>query len=58
MVAVGITVEAIADDLQNRPLELVGAAAAALAAGAIGTYLASARLRRQTRGMGPAGRAG
>jgi two-component system, CitB family, sensor kinase len=54
MVAVGITLNAIASELQGRLFALIGVAAAALGIGAIGTYLVSARLRRQTRGMGPA----
>ncbi|MBP2324617.1 sensor histidine kinase regulating citrate/malate metabolism [Kibdelosporangium banguiense] len=53
MVAVGITVQAIAEDLQARLFGLIVVAAAALAVGTVGTYLVSARLRRQTRGMGP-----
>jgi sensor histidine kinase regulating citrate/malate metabolism len=54
LVAVGITVQTIDKDLGDRLFALVGVAAAALAVGAIGTYLVAARLRRQTRGMGPA----
>jgi sensor histidine kinase regulating citrate/malate metabolism len=54
MVAVGVTVTAIASELRGRLALLVAVAAAALAIGAVGTYLVSARLRRQTRGMGPA----
>nr|WP_042187144.1 sensor histidine kinase [Kibdelosporangium sp. MJ126-NF4]CEL17842.1 two-component system sensor kinase [Kibdelosporangium sp. MJ126-NF4]CTQ90934.1 two-component system sensor kinase [Kibdelosporangium sp. MJ126-NF4] len=54
LVAVGITVAAIADELSGKLLAVVLVAAAALAVGLIGTYFVSARVRRQTRGMGPA----
>jgi sensor histidine kinase regulating citrate/malate metabolism len=54
MVAVGITVTAIAEELDGRIVSLAFVALAALAVGVIGTTLVSARLRRQTRGVGPA----
>ncbi|ALG12331.1 sensor histidine kinase [Kibdelosporangium phytohabitans] len=54
MVAVGITVAAIADELSSRLVAVVLVAAAALGVGLIGTYFVSARVRRQTRRMGPA----
>jgi sensor histidine kinase regulating citrate/malate metabolism len=54
LVAVGITVTAIAEQLQARLFAVIVVGVAALAAGMVGTYFVSARLRRQTRGMGPA----
>ncbi|NRN65669.1 Signal transduction histidine kinase regulating citrate/malate metabolism [Kibdelosporangium sp. 4NS15] len=54
LVAVGITVEAIADELSERIVAVVVVGIAALGAGLVGTYFVSARVRRQTRGMGPA----
>jgi two-component system CitB family sensor kinase len=53
LVAVGITVRAISTELQHRLLPLTGLAAAVLAVGFAGSYLVSARLRRQTRGVAP-----
>ncbi|WP_410659953.1 ATP-binding protein [Amycolatopsis sp. lyj-112] len=53
LVSVGITVEAIDAELQERLLPLIGIAVAVLLAGGIGSYLVSARLRRQTRGIAP-----
>lgn len=53
LVSVGITVEAIDAELQERLWPLVGVAVAVLAAGGFGSYLVSARLRRQTRGIAP-----
>ncbi|TDD64739.1 sensor histidine kinase [Actinomadura rubrisoli] len=53
LVAVGITIEAISADLRQRLVTLVLVAAAVLAAGMAGSYLVSARLRRQTRGVAP-----
>lgn len=54
LVAVGITVEAISAELAERLLPLAAVAAGALVVGVGGSYLVSARLRRQTRGMAPA----
>ncbi|RFS81859.1 sensor histidine kinase [Actinomadura spongiicola] len=53
LVAVGITVRVISGELRQRLLYLLGVAAAVLAIGIGGSYLVSARLRRQTRGAGP-----
>lgn len=53
LVSVGITVEAIDNELQERLWPLIGVAVAVLAVGGIGSYLVSARLRRQTRGIAP-----
>ncbi|MFD0688350.1 sensor histidine kinase [Actinomadura fibrosa] len=53
LVSVGITIEAISAELRARLVRLVLAAAAMLAAGMAGSYLVSARLRRQTRGVAP-----
>lgn len=53
LVAVGITVSAISAELQRRLLTLIAVAVAVLAVGLIGSYLVSARLRRQTRGVAP-----
>ncbi|MFC5663395.1 ATP-binding protein [Kitasatospora misakiensis] len=54
LVSAGITVQSISAQLRGPLLALVGVAGAALALGGIGTYLANARLRRHTHGMGPA----
>ena len=54
MVSVGITVNTIAEEIQGRLVSVALVAVAALAVGLTGTYLVSARLRQQTRGMGPA----
>ncbi|KAB2346039.1 sensor histidine kinase [Actinomadura rudentiformis] len=53
LVAVGITVRAITSELRGRLLWLAAIAVAVLAAGIAGSYLVSARLRRQTRGVAP-----
>ncbi|MFD0537381.1 PAS domain-containing protein [Actinomadura luteofluorescens] len=53
LVAVGITVKAISAELRRRLLALGAVAAAVLAVGMAGSYLVSARLRRQTRGVAP-----
>ncbi|WP_235036793.1 sensor histidine kinase [Actinomadura sp. K4S16] len=53
LVAVGITVKAISAELRQRLLALGAVAAAVLAVGMVGSYLVSARLRRQTRGVAP-----
>ncbi|GAA2434656.1 sensor histidine kinase [Actinomadura vinacea] len=54
LVAVGITIRAISAELQDRALPLAAVAAGVLAAGIAGSWLVSARLRRQTRGVAPA----
>ncbi|MEV4315135.1 sensor histidine kinase [Actinocrispum sp. NPDC049592] len=54
MVAVGITVTAISEELNGRVYAVITVGAVALLIGMAGTYFVSARLRRQTRGMGPA----
>ncbi|MDX2645753.1 sensor histidine kinase [Streptomyces sp. PA03-1a] len=51
LVSVGITVEAITDQVRDQLAVLIGIAAAALAVGGLGTYFANARLRRHTHGM-------
>ncbi|WP_246006868.1 sensor histidine kinase [Actinomadura pelletieri] len=53
LVAVGITVRVISAELRQRLLYLLGVASAVLSIGIGGSYLVSARLRRQTRGAGP-----
>jgi sensor histidine kinase regulating citrate/malate metabolism len=53
LVAVGITVAAISAELRERLVPLFGVAAAVLVVGALGSWLVSARLRRQTRGVAP-----
>ncbi|MFG3340503.1 ATP-binding protein [Glycomyces sp. NPDC048151] len=53
LVAAGITVEAISDELNERLLPLAGVAAAVLVGGIAGSYFVSARLGRQTRGVAP-----
>ncbi len=53
LVSVGITVDAIDAELRERLWPLVGVAVAVLAVGGFGSYLVSARLRRQTRGIAP-----
>jgi two-component system CitB family sensor kinase len=53
MVSVGITIRAISTELQHRLLTLIAVAAAVLAVGITGSYLVSARLRRQTRDVAP-----
>ncbi|MFB7667052.1 ATP-binding protein [Kitasatospora sp. NPDC056138] len=54
LVSAGIKVESISERLRGPLLALVGVALAALAVGGVGTYLANARLRRHTHGMGAA----
>ncbi|GAA1777397.1 sensor histidine kinase [Actinomadura chokoriensis] len=53
LVAVGITVRVITGRLQQRLIALAVVAGVVLAAGMAGSYLVSARLRRQTRGVAP-----
>ncbi|MER7541648.1 ATP-binding protein [Actinomadura sp.] len=53
LVAVGITVRVITAELRQRLLALAAVAGIVLAAGMAGSYLVSARLRRQTRGVAP-----
>ncbi|WP_035803660.1 sensor histidine kinase [Kitasatospora mediocidica] len=52
LVSVGIRVQSISRQLNGPLLVLAGVALAALAVGGLGTYLANARLRRHTHGMG------
>lgn len=54
LVSAGITVENISAGLRPYLLAMAGAAAAALTLGGLGTYVANARLRRHTHGMGAA----
>ncbi|MFJ5116465.1 ATP-binding protein [Kitasatospora sp. NPDC088548] len=54
LVSAGLTVQSISAQLRGPLLALAGVAVAALALGGLGTYLANARLRRHTHGMGPA----
>jgi sensor histidine kinase regulating citrate/malate metabolism len=54
LVSVGITLERIDRQLERRLLPILLAAAAVLALGALGAWLISRRLRRQTHGMGAA----
>ncbi|EWC60523.1 Serine phosphatase RsbU, regulator of sigma subunit [Actinokineospora spheciospongiae] len=54
LVSAGITLEAISAQVAGRVLPLLGVAAVGLLAGAVGTYLVSRRLRRQTGGLAPA----
>lgn len=53
LVAVGITIRVITAELRQRLYYLGAIAVAVLAAGIAGSYLVSARLRRQTRGVAP-----
>ncbi|NDU71228.1 GHKL domain-containing protein [Actinomadura sp. DSM 109109] len=53
LVAVGITVKAISAELRQRLTALAAVAGGVLAIGIAGSYLVSARLRRQTRGAAP-----
>ncbi|WP_262401795.1 sensor histidine kinase [Actinomadura sp. CNU-125] len=53
LVAVGITVREISAEFRERLLSLGLVAVAVLGAGIAGSYLISARLRRQTRGAAP-----
>ncbi|MGH3451741.1 MAG: sensor histidine kinase [Haloechinothrix sp.] len=52
LVSVGITVSAISAELNERLLALLAVAGAVLVVGVGGAYLVSARLRKQTRGVG------
>ncbi|MGV9554628.1 sensor histidine kinase [Streptomyces sp. NPDC003522] len=54
LVSAGIKVEAITKRVQDQVTALFGVATAALALGAIGTYVVNARLRRHTHGMNAA----
>lgn len=54
LVSAGITVQSISAQLRGPLLALGGVAAAALLLGGAATYLANARLRRHTHGMGAA----
>ncbi|MFF7638400.1 ATP-binding protein [Kitasatospora sp. NPDC008050] len=54
LVSSGITLQSISEQLRGPLLALIGVALAALALGGLGTYLANARLRRHTHGMGAA----
>ncbi|MFR9796960.1 ATP-binding protein [Streptomyces sp. MS06] len=54
LVSAGIRVEAISERVQGQVAALIGVAGAALALGAIGTYVVNARLRRHTHGMNAA----
>jgi two-component system CitB family sensor kinase len=54
LVSAGITLEAISATVGDRVIGLVAVALGALAVGAIGAYLVSRRLRRQTGGLAPA----
>jgi sensor histidine kinase regulating citrate/malate metabolism len=54
LVAVGITIEAISAELNERLVPLALVAAGVLVAGVAGSFLVSARLGRQTRGVAPA----
>ncbi|MCQ0005521.1 PAS domain-containing protein [Actinomadura madurae] len=53
LVSVGITIRAISAELRQRLISLAVVAAVVLAVGMVGSYLVSARLRRQTRGVAP-----
>ncbi|MFE0023156.1 ATP-binding protein [Amycolatopsis sp. NPDC059021] len=53
LVAVGITISAISAELRERLVPLFAVAGAVLAVGALGGWLISSRLRRQTRGIAP-----
>lgn len=54
LVSVGITVAAIGDDVAAALPGVLGVAAAVLGVGALGSWLISRRLRRQTHGLGAA----
>jgi sensor histidine kinase regulating citrate/malate metabolism len=54
LVAVGITVRVLTDELQGQVVGLVLIALSALVVGGVATYLVSARLRRHTHGLRPA----
>ncbi|WP_020499554.1 ATP-binding protein [Sciscionella marina] len=53
LVAVGITIREVTQELRDRLPVLLGVAAVVLVAGLAGSYLVSRRLRRQTRGLAP-----
>ncbi|WP_328940591.1 SpoIIE family protein phosphatase [Streptomyces sp. NBC_00250] len=54
LVSAGVTLEAVSGVVDHQLPLLLGAAAAALAVATFGTALVGRRLRRQTRGLGPA----
>ncbi len=54
LVSAGITIEEISAKARGQLVALLGVAAAALALGAVGTYVINARLRRSTHGMNAA----
>jgi two-component system CitB family sensor kinase len=54
LVAVGITIRSISGELADRLPPVFGVGGAALLVGVAGSWLISARLRRQTRGIAPA----
>ncbi|WP_083666581.1 sensor histidine kinase [Saccharomonospora sp. CUA-673] len=54
LVSVGITVEAISDELTSRLGVVAIVAVGVLVVGGVGSYLVSRRLSRQTRGVAPA----
>ncbi|MFO7191400.1 sensor histidine kinase [Thermocrispum sp.] len=54
LVSVGITVEAVTAELNERLGPLLMLAGAVLAVGIAGSWLVSSRLKKQTRGVGPA----
>ncbi|MEU2179449.1 sensor histidine kinase [Streptomyces thermolilacinus] len=54
LVSAGITVDRISEQLRHQVTALLGFAGAALALGAVGTYVVNARLRRHTHGMNAA----
>jgi sensor histidine kinase regulating citrate/malate metabolism len=51
LVSVGIKVDTISHEVRGQLFVLLGVAAAALAVGGLGTYVANRRLRRHTHGM-------
>src|SRR3954447_16597551 len=55
LVSAGITLDTIGHDLAAALPGIVGTALAALAVGALGSWVLSRRLRRQTHGLSPAG---
>lgn len=54
LVAVGITIEAISDELNERLVPLAAVALGVFVVGVAGSFFVSARLGRQTRGVAPA----
>jgi sensor histidine kinase regulating citrate/malate metabolism len=54
LVSAGLTVDAIDEDLAEAVPGIAGTAAATLAAGGLGSWALSRRVRRQTRGLSPA----